>query len=109
MTLVSLAAISAHAYTEDVLDLGKKAQVSDRCAQKILTQATRVCNSESYAEEKQNREHKCFYNYDSTTKEGNQVTVVFSTGDAMEYDFLVSITDEADQNDCTFIVQRTQP
>ena len=110
IALVSVVGFQAHASLDDAKDLANKIKVSDHCASQILAQATKQCNVESKAKEGSDREHGCFYSYDMTgfsmehPNEG-KFEIVFTTGDSDEWSYLISIIDEADQNDCTFNIQ----
>lgn len=109
IVVLSVLGMQAHADLDDVKDLGSKAHVSNQCAGKMLRQATQQCNTESKQKD-QDREHDCFYSYDMsgvTLQHPNEGTleVVFTVGDDDVWSYLVYVTDEADQNDCSFTIK----
>lgn len=111
VSLLTVMGLSAQAaISEDAKDLGQKLEVSNQCAAKILSQTTRKCNADSKAKEGADREHGCFYSYDMTgftMEHPNEGTfeVVFTAGDDDVYNYLVYVTDEEDQNDCSFTIK----
>lgn len=111
VALLSVIGFNVHAaVSEDVKDLGQKLHVSDVCASKILSKTTKQCNIDAKAREGADLEHSCFYAYDMTgftMEHPNEGTfeVVFSAGDDDLYSYLVYLTDEADQYDCSFTIK----
>lgn len=103
--IVTFVSITAHAGTGDSKDLAAKAQVSDKCGAKILSETIRECNADSKKREQGNREHECFYNYDLSGKSEGVMNVCFTTGDSDEWCYSVSVYDEEDQNSCDYTVK----
>lgn len=110
LTVLATLGLQAHADTTaaqtPAQDVAAQLRVSNQCGAKILNQATKDCNAEA----KGQGDHACMFSWEMTgfsMQHPNEGTfeIVFTTGDAQDWSYLVYVTDEADQYDCSFTVK----